>query len=343
MADFALPVQYLRLIADLLAGMRMDVPAWLQRHGLDEARLAQADGALPLAPFRALIHDALACTGEPALGLLVGERLRINTHGMLGYAALNSSTLRQALTLFERFVPVRTTLVAVRQEVVGDTVRVHVEPAAALDGLESVVLEAVMLTVKNLVDHITLGACPVRAVCFDGPAPSYAALATALFRCDVRYGAGWHGLVLPLADIDRPLSTADPASFEEAARICQRELDRRHADDALSNRVRRLLLDKPTGFPSLVVTARLFNMTPRTLHRRLQDEGTTFARLLDEVRHHLALQHLKAGRLTLQEIAFHLGYTDPANFRRAFKRWEGVAPSAWMASSRGHCPPVSAR
>jgi len=329
MADFALPVQYLRLIADLLAGMRMDVPAWLRRNGLDEGWLSQADAGVPYTVFQALMRDALASTQEPALGLLVGERLRINTHGMLGYAAMNSSSLRQALVLFERFVPVRTTLVTVRHEVDGEHVRVHFEPARPLDELEDLVCEAVMLTVKNLVDHITMGACPVRQACFRGPEPAYAALAASMFRCDVAYGAGWSGLVLPLAGIDQPLSTADPASAEEAVRLCQRELDRRHADDGLANRVRRLLLDKPTGFPSLVVTARLFNMTPRTLHRRLQDEGTSFAALLDEVRHQLALQHLKAGRLTLQEIAFHLGYTDPANFRRAFKRWEGVAPSTY--------------
>ncbi|MFN3886547.1 MAG: AraC family transcriptional regulator [Aquabacterium sp.] len=340
MPDFALPIQYLRLIADLLAGMRVDVPAWLGRHGWDEARLAQADGALPYAAFQALMRDALVSTAEPALGLLVGERLRINTHGMLGYAAMNSRSLREALVLFERFVPVRTTLVTVRHEVEGEQVRVHFEPARPLDELEPLVCEAVMLTVKNLVDHITMGACPVRQACFRWPEPAYVALATSMFRCDLRYDAGWSGLVLPLAGLDQPLSTADPASAEEAVRLCQRELDRRHADDGLANRVRRLLLDKPTGFPSLVVTARLFNMTPRTLHRRLQDEGTSFAALLDEVRHQLALQHLKAGRLTLQEIAFHLGYTDPANFRRAFKRWEGVAPSAYPTSERRRVPGI---
>jgi len=52
MADFALPVQYLRLIADLLAGMRMDVPAWLRRNGLDEGWLSQADAGVPYTVFR---------------------------------------------------------------------------------------------------------------------------------------------------------------------------------------------------------------------------------------------------------------------------------------------------
>ena len=75
------------------------------------------------------------------------------------------------------------------------------------------------------------------------------------------------------------------------------------------------------------MTARLFHLTPRTLHRRLQEEGTSYKEILESVRHKLAVAHLKAGHLSVQEIAYTLGYTDMANFRRAFKRWEGVAPS----------------
>jgi AraC-like DNA-binding protein len=91
------------------------------------------------------------------------------------------------------------------------------------------------------------------------------------------------------------------------------------------------MLEKQNGFPSLNVTARLCHMTPRTLHRRLIDEGSAFKEILEDVRHMLAVEHLKSGHLTIQEIAYTLGYTDLANFRRAFKRWEGVPPSAYRA------------
>ena len=84
-----------------------------------------------------------------------------------------------------------------------------------------------------------------------------------------------------------------------------------------------------SGFPSLAVTARLFHMTPRTLHRRLQQEGSSFQDILEQIRHTLALEHLKANRLSIQEIAYALGYTDIANFRRAFKRWQGMPPSEY--------------
>ncbi len=73
-------------------------------------------------------------------------------------------------------------------------------------------------------------------------------------------------------------------------------------------------------------------MTPRTLHRRLSDEDTSFHELLEEVRHMLAVEHVKSGRLSIEEIAYSLGYSDLANFRRAFKRWESVPPSEYRAS-----------
>lgn len=80
-------------------------------------------------------------------------------------------------------------------------------------------------------------------------------------------------------------------------------------------------------------------MTPRTLHRRLIDEGTSFRELLEEVRHTLAVEHLKSGRFSIEEIAYTLGYSDLANFRRAFKRWEDVPPSESRARLEAEAAP----
>jgi AraC-like DNA-binding protein len=199
-----------------------------------------------------------------------------------------------------------------------------------LPELEVPVVEAVVLTIKNLLDHISLGSCQISRVSFSHADPNYAGLAQDLFKCEVLYGQSWDGLVLPLEVIDLPLDAADPVSFDEAARICQRELEMRDARTSLSTSVRRIMLDKQSGFPSLAVTARLFHMTPRTLHRRLKEEGTSYQTILDEERRRLALQYLQHGKFTVQEIAFNLGYTDPANFRRAFKRWENLSPSEYV-------------
>jgi AraC-like DNA-binding protein len=328
--DFTLSIQYVRQIGDLLGGMGADVPGWLCRCGLDEAALADRNRTIAYPAFHRLISEALKITGEPALGLLVGQTLRVTSHGMLGFAAMNSSTLRQAIGLLEGFLALRFTLVGAHHEVLDQQVRLHFQTARPLGAIHVPVLEAVILTITKLLGHMTRGACPVIFVSFAHSEPSYAALARDLFECEVRYAQRWNGFSIPLEAIDRPLSTADPASFEEAARICRLELEKRAAGVSMSGRVRRALLEKQGRFPSLQVAARLFNMTPRTLHRRLVEEGTSFQAILEEVRHTLAVQYLRYGNLSIQEIAFDLGYSDQANFRRAFKRWENATPSDYV-------------
>ncbi|WP_374583503.1 AraC family transcriptional regulator [Pseudoduganella sp.] len=326
------PIYYLRQVADQLASCGADVGAWLARHQLCPDQLSDTTLALPFPAYRALLEDGVGISGEPAIGLLVGARLPINTHGVLGLAAMSSATLRQTADMLDRFVALRTPLVAISHSESGSgsagRLRIRIDRAAPLGSIDALVMEAVTLTVKNLVDFIA-GARHTTLASFDFAEPPYAALARDLFQCEVRYGQTWTGFELPLAVADQPLKLADPTTFSEAAAICQREFDRLRQPESLSARIRRTMLENPGQFPSLQVTARLFNCTPRTLHRRLQEEGTSFQQLLDQVRHRLACEYLKAGKLGVQEIAYALGYTEIANFRRAFKRWEGVPPSAY--------------
>jgi AraC-like DNA-binding protein len=334
LGDFTISIQYVRQIAATLDGMGVDVPRWLAGCGLNEAALADANQVVTYPVFHHLMTEALRISEEPALGLLVGQTLRITSHGMLGFAAINSGSMRHALELLERYLQLRFAPISVRHEILGEEVHVHYEVTRLLDGIQIPVLEAVLLTVKNVLDHMTMGSCEIRLVCFAGPEPSYAGLARDLFKCDVRYGQRWTGFVQPLQALDRPLSTADPASFEEAARMCKLELEKRAAQASMSARVRSVLLEKQSGFPSLSVMARLFHLTPRTLHRRLVEEGTSFKAILEEVRHMLAVEYLQSGKLSIQEIAFNLGYSDLANFRKAFKRWENIAPSEYRERRR---------
>lgn len=329
MADFMLPVQYLRQIAEQLYSLGVTPDDWLARHGLNMTRLAEAGFQPDLPTFCRLLDDARDLSNEPALGLLIGARLVANTHGILGFAALQSATLRQALQLIQRYLALRTTLFELEQVADAATSSEHLRFNAcfALGSSERTLQEAVMLAVKNVFEAISPGQIRLLQVQFTGADPDYAALAAELFGCPVAYGQPWTGFTLDAALFDVPLKLADPDAFREAEQICQRELAKLEEKTSMSARVRRLMLEKQQGFPSLTLTARLFHLTPRTLHRRLLAENTSFKQILEDVRHTLAVAHLKAGHLTVEEVAYSLGYTDLANFRRAFKRWEGVPPS----------------
>ncbi len=326
--DVSLPGYYIRQMADLVRGRGADIQPWLAEAGLGEARLDEAVVTFSFPVFRRFLLESMTLSQEPALGLLLGARLLGNTHGILSYAAMNGGSIRQVLGLLQSYLPLRTTLVAIGMQTVGDEVRVRFNEAMPLGEVRRLVLETVVLSIRNILDFITMGACQVREVAFDFPGlDADARLAAEFCKCGVRYGADWTGFSLPVAQLDMPLKMADPAAFSEAVGICRRELEKMTRQVSVAARVRRLMLEQQNGFPSLQMTARLFHLTPRTLHRRLIEEGTSFKQVLEEVRHMLALEHLKSGRLSIQEIAFLLGYSDVANFRRAFKRWEGVAPS----------------
>lgn len=328
-APFTLPVHYVRHIADQIVSHGGDVARWLKESKLTAAQLASSSFELDYPTFERLVAQSLVVTEEPALGLFVGQRLVASTHGMLGYAALSSGTIGQALEICETFARLRLSLITMSRSTKGDSVRVRFDETRPLGEIRRPVLEAVVLSIKNILDVISMGACTVEEVSFGFAEPKYAAVARDLFGTRVRWGASWTGFSFPLDMLEVPLKMGDPGAFEEARNICQRELDKLTADESFSARVRRLLLEKQSGFPNLRVTARLFHTTPRTLHRRLLEEGTSYREILEEVRHALAVEHVKSGRFSMEEIAYSLGYSDLANFRRAFKRWESVPPSAY--------------
>lgn len=329
---FTLSIQYVRLIADQVRGRGVSVGAWLAQSGLREADLDHRHHApvISIATFRQLVRDALALTREPALGLIFGDRLLASMHGVVGYAVMNSATLRHAIDLIERFVPLRISLLAIHHEVHRGELQLHVRDTIPLGDVARPVFEATLLTIKNVCDALMSGARVTR-VSFNFDTPDYAPLARELFKAEVRWRQPWCGLSLPIEVVDRPLAMADPEAFAEAARICQRELDKLVGDTSMAVRVQRLLLESQNGFPSLPATARLLHLTPRTLHRRLIDEGTSYKALLEDVRRTLAVEMLKSERQGVSEIAFALGYSDVANFRRAFKRWQAMSPAAFRA------------
>ena len=112
---------------------------------------------------------------------------------------------------------------------------------------------------------------------------------------------------------------------------CEALLARLDVQDGLLTRVRRLLLTRPGDFPDLESAASALHTSGRSLRRHLAAAGTSYQQVLDEVRKRLALQYLETTHLPLFEIAVLLGFSDPSNFRRAFRKWTGRAPTDYRA------------
>lgn len=148
-----------------------------------------------------------------------------------------------------------------------------------------------------------------------------------LFGCKLQFGWERSELVFARDLLDAPLVKADPTLQAILEAQVVSVIEKLPKGEATTDAVRRHLAGElGKGQPTLEQIAPRLHMSPRTLHRRLDDEGTSFRKILSEVRRELASRHLMERRLAIGEIAFLLGFSEPSAFHRAFKRWTGHAP-----------------
>ena len=152
--------------------------------------------------------------------------------------------------------------------------------------------------------------------------------------CPVVFDATWTGIEFLAEYLDVPLPAAQPDARRYLARHAETLLDKGAARAAgpssVLDEVRRKVEEQLlSGVPSAQMVATQLGMSPRTLQRRLEAEGTTFSALVDSTRRGRALQLLAEPGLTAQEVAFALGYSEPRAFHRAFRRWTGMSPGEY--------------
>lgn len=325
---------YARLMASVLRGRGFDVPALLQSAGLgDEAMLAARQVPYSLREIDALVAAASRAGAGPHLGLEVGATLRVSTHGPLGYAVASSADLRQALRALERYG-------ALRNGSLGYRLR-HTPAGADLELVERLDLGVtrgfyllVMFAVLLQLLEAVLGPA-TREARVDLPLPEdgHRLAVQRLFAGAVRYGAARLVFHLDEALLARPALTADAQAHAQALQACEQQAAAllAAAQASCAERVRQLLRGPAAQegrYPTLDEAAQHFDITARTLIRRLQREGTRYQALLDESRKQRAWWYLLHTPHPVEEIAARLGYQDTRNFSRCFRRWHGTTPSA---------------
>lgn len=332
-ASVVLPSSYIQQLGELVDDLGASFEHCLSTANLDAALLGTPVFRCSWPQFETLINAALRTTAKPELGLLLGERLLVHTHGVLGYAAMNAETLSEALQTLEQFIRVRVAFMQLAFDV--ENSRLVLSSDMPLGAAERLLTEAILLAIKQIIDFITRDKAAVVEVMFHYQAPQEVALIQDVFDSPVQFGEPLSGLCIAPDLLYGPLRVAEPGAYAMAQTLCEQALAELGSEPSLSQRIQRYLLTRHNEFPTLEQVCRQLHTTPRTLHRRLKSEGTSFRELTESIKHRLALQYLREGQNSFQEVAYLLGYSDLANFRRAFKRWEGVSPSVYLQQQEG--------
>jgi AraC-like DNA-binding protein len=319
-----------------VAGLGKPVAQLFEVAGLDPAAEPTLERHLPAEVYFALWDAAMQLVLDPSFPVRVGAAFDLEALEAFGFLAMSSDTLKDA---YERTARVRPLYnVGSRWDLtpLEDGLRMTwhpwpIEPPSEL--ARRSVNEYQVTEMLACICQMTGRKLVPRRIAFRHGAPRDTSVHQELLGRAPEYDADFDGFEADFSWLSEPIRGKNPKLRAYFEKQCSNIKDAFASDPAFTALVRqRLAATMEGGAASMSDVARSLGTSPRSLHRRLSDEGTSFNDLLDQVRRQFAEQYLARPRLAVSEIAYLIGFNDPSAFFKAFRRWTGVTPSEYRSS-----------
>lgn len=318
-----------------LAELGIDGRALASRAGIEPAALDDPARRIPLDAETRLWALAVAETGDPCLGLEVSRRVRPGTFHTLGQAVLSSPSLRAGLERIARYSRVTTDVAVVSIETTDASCTLSICWRSGCERPAFEAVDAVMASIVRSARFMLDRSVAPEYLQLERPEPGPACRERfeRAFRCPVRYAAPDIRLSFCRGDAERPVAGGDAEMARLNDGLIAAYLAALDTPTTTKRVCDALVAQLPSGEPTLATIAASLQTSPRTLQRRLHDEGTTFREVLCGVRRDLAVVYLRRGRHSVTEISYLLGFSETATFSRAFHTWTGQSPSTYARAA----------
>lgn len=320
------------------AGVLAELPGLVRDLGGDAAAVFEGSGLEPgeLAPetrlpFRVLVqilHRAALATGSPHIGLLLGQRFTLEHHGLIGALMSRASTLRHALLDFVAWQPGYSSGATVYLNRMGDDLAFGYGALDQVSSGTTQLYDAVVAIGIAMVQQLTGGrVTPVEAH-FSRSQPANAAPYARLLRIPAHFNQPQTCLILDGASAGTKVASADPDLHRQTLEGIEHAMQWRLGGTAqrLRHTLRPMLC---TGDIAMDTAASRLGLHPRTLRRRLSEEGLTFEGIRDQMRFTIARELLEMTDLPIGDISQAVALASPGVFAETFRRWSGMTPTRW--------------
>lgn len=330
---YGISSDYLISLSEQAFERGMSVADLLEGSDLEAGILLQQDVSVGHDSFLAAMRNFCEYDGNFWTALEGGRRMTLSKHGYVGYAAQHSQTLMDAAEKLYRYVSTRIEFFELQPgedpdraqlillPLVDDSATLRYVALNFLVCLETLCRQILGRSASEFPSLITLTGPPPET-----PMPPLPAGSRIDFN-STHYSLSW-----PRSIVDARI----PARDEDLARLaearCESDLRKHSEQQSVSERIALQLQRMEGSLPPLEEIAARLNMSVATLKRRLKAEDKSYQQLKDEQRQRQASRWLAEGRLTVDQIADRLGYSDASNFSKAFKSWTGLSPSAYRQS-----------
>lgn len=302
---------------------------------LDPVLLKNPDNRIPFAQIAALYEHAAALTGDDAFGLHLAERSDLKAFDALGYAIMHSPTLGDALERCVRYFRIWTDGEAYSLEQTGPQTRfVHIITDSRVDECRHN-SEFTFAFVLSFSRGLMGAHWMPRSVGFQHRQPKDVSEHNRIFGPRVRFDRPANDLVFDTSLLSLPLKKADPNLCAVLDRHAEDLLAKLPERSGMADLVRHLLGQALRGGdPGIESISKQIGMSSRSLQRKLKQEGTSHQTLLDKIRSELSGRYLLEPDMTICEVAYLLGFSEPSAFNRAFKRWTGTTPKEYRKARK---------
>ncbi|MEV0708457.1 AraC family transcriptional regulator [Nocardia aurea] len=322
------------------------VPESLEGTGLSRDSLTGSSAEITARQELRIVRNLVRrCGREPGLGALAGSRSHLSLAGPWGLAMLSSRTVREVIEVARRYLDAAFVFGRLTFEEGAGEARLYLDDSEIPPELRTFLTERALAGIRTIGRELFSADIPLARIEFQHPAPASTAIHRQVFGVTPVFGARRTMVVFDRMYVDLPLPR--PSEWARAAceQLCRDMLARRHVRTGVAGSVRDLLIRDPGAIPDQIAVASEMFMSPRTLSRRLNHEGTSFRALLDEVRQTLSEELLTHTDMTTEQLAARLGYAEAASFIRAFRRWKGCPPQEFRmrAADIGYRIPAASR
>jgi AraC-like DNA-binding protein len=303
--------------------------------GLDVTQVEAVEGRVSIGDFSKLCDLALDLSEDPALGLHAGELMTGGSFNIVTPLVAHAATMRQG---FETLARIHRLLGDRRRYEIPEHDHHATLRCASLDGaserVRSFVAELELVAFWRMIAYFCPGARP-EAVSFEHAAPAHRREYTRAFDGLGRFDQPFTGIVFDRALLDVPSVFKDEAMHSALRKLAEHRIARIAQADSHAKRVRDHLAQNDAAATDMAVVARALRLSVRSLRRRLAAERTSYQALVNEALAEVAKRRLLVEGRTIQETAIAMGYANSAAFHRAFKRWTGITPTAFIAKRNG--------
>jgi AraC-like DNA-binding protein len=330
--DFPRSVAGLSVLVEFAADHGVSRTAVLDATGVSRRTLEDPTALVPATAELTALRNLVRAlperyTHRSRLGVELGTRYHVTTFGILGYALISSRTVLDAMNLALRFLDLSYAFSAPVARVDGAEVAVELDPTTLPADLTRLLVERDAAAIATVLSELVPGGVPFRSVDLAFREPADPTLHEATFGTAVRFGRPATVLRFAVDQLHRELPQGNPHSQALAEAMCREVVTGRRGGSGIVEELRVWLTRNVAYDVGMARAAAALATSPRTLRRRLTEAGTSYQRLLDEVRSSLAEEMLATGVLDVEDVALRLGYAESSSFVHAFKRWRGVTPA----------------